>query len=165
MNIFFLDEDIEACAQFHLDKHVVKMRLELAQLACTAHHLSGTTPHFIPYKPTHRNHPSAIWTRQTLQNYSFVVLLGLALCDELDYRFGKKYQKCRDVLNWLADNLPNLPDEKMTVPLLAMDEKFKIKSVNCMSDAIVNYRNYYKQGKKHLHKYTNRKIPNWLENV
>jgi hypothetical protein len=162
MNIFFLDDDIATCARYHVDKHVVKMRLELAQLACTAHHLSGTPSNYIPYKPTHRNHPSAIWTRQTLQNYCYVVLLGLALCDELDYRFGTKEQKCRDVLNWLSNNLPNIPDKNLTPPLLAMDEKFKVKGVNCMSDAIDNYRNYYRLGKQHLFNYTNRKTPNWL---
>ena len=37
MNIFILDEDIDKCAEYHVDKHVVKMILESAQLLCTAH--------------------------------------------------------------------------------------------------------------------------------
>jgi hypothetical protein len=28
MNIFFLDYDVKKCAQYHVDKHVVKMILE-----------------------------------------------------------------------------------------------------------------------------------------
>ena len=32
MNIFLLDTDITKCAQFHCDKHVVKMPIEYAQL-------------------------------------------------------------------------------------------------------------------------------------
>jgi hypothetical protein len=138
------------------------MRLELAQLACTAHHISGTNPDFIPYRPTHKNHPSSIWTREDLHNYAYVVNLGLALCDELDYRFGKKPQKCRDVLNWLSNNLPNIPMLKKTPVKLAMDQKFKIKDVNCLADAVINYRNYYRYGKVHLFKWSNRQIPNWL---
>jgi hypothetical protein len=165
MNIFFLDEDIKTCAEYHVDKHVVKMRVELAQLACTAHYIGGTNPEHIPWRPTHRNHPSAIWTRETIQNYSYVVLLGLALCDEFEHRFGKKHQVTREVLDWLSNNLPNLPDKKFTPPLLAMDDKFKIKAVNCVPDVVDNYRNYYIEGKTHLIKYTNRKIPNWLQNV
>jgi hypothetical protein len=32
MNIFYLDEDPKICAQYHCDKHVVKMIIEYAQL-------------------------------------------------------------------------------------------------------------------------------------
>ena len=47
MNIFILDEDIDKCAEYHVDKHVVKMILESAQLLCTAHWIEkyiGYTP-------------------------------------------------------------------------------------------------------------------------
>ena len=37
MNIFYLDRDVRKCAQMHLDKHVVKMIIEYAQLMSTAH--------------------------------------------------------------------------------------------------------------------------------
>ena len=37
MNIFFLSFDPEECAEFHCDKHVLKMILEYAQLLSTAH--------------------------------------------------------------------------------------------------------------------------------
>jgi hypothetical protein len=39
MNLFFLDTDPKKCAEYHCDKHVVKMLLELVQLLYTAHHL------------------------------------------------------------------------------------------------------------------------------
>ena len=35
MNIFILDRDPKVCAQYHCDKHVVKMILETAQMICT----------------------------------------------------------------------------------------------------------------------------------
>lgn len=41
MNIFFLHFDTKKCAQMHLDKHVVKMILESAQLLSTVHHVSN----------------------------------------------------------------------------------------------------------------------------
>ena len=37
MNIFYLDRDEQKAAQYHCDKHVVKMILESAQLLSTAH--------------------------------------------------------------------------------------------------------------------------------
>lgn len=39
MNIFVLSTDVVECAQYHNDKHVVKMILEYAQLLSTAHRL------------------------------------------------------------------------------------------------------------------------------
>jgi len=36
MNLFYLDKDLDKCAEYHVDKHVNKMILEAAQLLCTA---------------------------------------------------------------------------------------------------------------------------------
>ena len=58
MNIFYLDEDPKLCAQYHCDRHCVKMVLETAQLLCTAHWMTGGEA---PYKKTHFNHPSNKW--------------------------------------------------------------------------------------------------------
>ena len=52
MNIFYLHHDPKLCAQYHVDKHVVKMILETAQLLSTAHWLSGGEG---PYRATHKN--------------------------------------------------------------------------------------------------------------
>ena len=69
MNIFILDYDVKKCAEYHVDKHVVKMILETAQLLCGAHWTTGGEA---PYKLSHKNHPSAIWTRQDLNNYMWL---------------------------------------------------------------------------------------------
>ena len=47
MNLFYLDEDMDKCAEYHVDKHIVKMPLEAAQLLCTAiwvDHVLGFVP-------------------------------------------------------------------------------------------------------------------------
>ena len=50
MNLFYLDEDLDKCAEFHVDKHVNKMILEAAQLINTnlwIDHLFGFVPRAI----------------------------------------------------------------------------------------------------------------------
>ena len=47
MNLFYLDEDLDKCAEYHVDKHVNKMILEAAQLINTnlwIDHLFGFVP-------------------------------------------------------------------------------------------------------------------------
>lgn len=61
MNIFYLDKDPKLCAQYHCDKHVVKMILESAQLLCTAVN-EAAGKEVAPYKSTHVNHPCSIWS-------------------------------------------------------------------------------------------------------
>ena len=123
MNIFFLDSDIKKCAQYHVDKHVVKQRLELAQLACTAHHVLGDIPaEKIPYKSTHKNHPCAIWVRESLFNYMYVVNLGLELCKEIRHRFNIPHQKIEEVLLWLKENPIQVKDCFITKPKLAVGD-------------------------------------------
>ena len=82
MNIFFLDYDTQKCAQYHCDKHVVKMVLETAQLLCGVHHTTPQVTPQVPYKLSHKNHPCAIWCRESLSNYLYLCDLGLELCKE-----------------------------------------------------------------------------------
>ena len=95
MNIFILDENIEKCAQYHCDKHIIKMILESAQLLCTAHWINKyagfiprkleskewekvreqktNDPRDFPYLPTMHNHPCSIWVRSSLDNYEWLI--------------------------------------------------------------------------------------------
>ena len=163
MNIFFLDSNIEKCAQYHVDKHVVKQRLELAQLACTAHHVLGDIDSSkIPYKPTHKNHPSAIWVRESLFNYNYIVNLGLELCKEMRHRFNTPHQKIEEVLLWLKENPIQVNDCFMSKPKLAVGEKI-IDNDDYWNYAVDNYRNYYNETKQHLFKWSNRETPEWIK--
>ena len=95
MNIFYVHEDAATCAQQHVDKHVVKMILEYAQLLSTAHRVldgqetEGLSPSGrkqkiwklpderddVLYKATHMNHPSAKWARHSVHNYMWLFKL------------------------------------------------------------------------------------------
>ena len=66
MNIFYLDKDIFKCAEYHCDKHVVKMCTEYAQLLGNINIYPGNT--YAPYKLTHKNHPCAVWVRTNIMN-------------------------------------------------------------------------------------------------
>ena len=87
MNIFYLDEDTEICAQYHCDKHVVKMILEYAQILCTVLHELGQEA---PYRPTHRNHPCTVWARESLDNWIWLRALCQALNQECELLASKE---------------------------------------------------------------------------
>lgn len=153
MNIFYLDYDTTKCAKYHNDKHVVKMILETAQLLCGAHWATGSQA---PYKLSHKNHPSAIWVRKDINNYNWLCSLGLKLCSEYHYRYGKTH-KTESIIYWCVENLPNIPDNEFTPPPLAMPDEYK------ESSHVQSYRNYYMGEKKSFCNWKNREIPNWFK--
>jgi hypothetical protein len=160
MNIFFLDENPTLSAQYHVDKHVVKMILETAQLLCGVHHMTvHDTIHDtgqVPYKLSHKNHPCSIWCRESLSNYLYLCELGLELSKEYTYRYGKRH-KSQDVIEWCLINKPNIPDIEFTDPAKAMPDEFKVDSV------VESYRNYYIGAKSNLAAWKNREKPFWFE--
>jgi hypothetical protein len=165
MNIFFLDFDVKKCAEYHCDKHVVKMILETAQLLCGVHHVTDQerpsnrlSNDQVPYKLSHKNHPCAIWARTSLSNYLYLCELGLALGEEYTHRYGKTH-KSVEVIKWCLDNKPNIHDVDFTTPPLAMGDEFKIGN-----DVIESYRNYYKGAKSGFANWKNREIPDWFLN-
>lgn len=174
MNIFFLDRDPKICAQMHCDKHVVKMIIEYAQLLSTAHRILDGDSYLdsssgrkiqrwklndprenVLYKASHINHPSAVWTRQSKENYSWLVDMWRHLLNEYTYRYGKKH-KTEELLFALSRTPKNILDISWIDPPPAMPEYCKIKD-----DSIISYRNYYIQEKKSFAKWTKRNIPEW----
>ena len=159
MNIFILDEDVKKCAQYHCDKHVVKMILETAQLLCGVHHVTAhDTAHdtaHVPYKLSHKNHPCAIWARESFSNYVYLCELGLELCNEYTHRYGKRH-KSLDVILWCIVNRPNIPDKGLTEAAKAMPEEYKVKSV------VDSYRNYYRGEKSGFANWKMRDVPSWF---
>lgn len=154
MNIFVLDADPKKCAIYHNDKHVVKMILETAQLLCGSHHVTESK-YEIPYKLSHKNHPCSIWVRECYENYIWLCDLGLELCAEYTYRYGKRH-KSQDIIEWCLINTPNIPEKGDVTPFaLAMPDECKVGT------AIDSYRAYYMLEKRNLASWKNREIPKW----
>ena len=154
MNIFILDSDIETCAKYHVDKHVVKMILESAQLLSTAVRVSGIDA---GYRATHVNHPCSIWTRQSLSNWLWLKDFTDKLNSEYMYRYGKNNaHKSHDIAMDLPN--PNIPDIGLTSFALAMPDEFK------GDDAVKSYRDYYINHKRHIAVWSKRSIPEWWNN-
>ena len=179
MNIFYLDHDVYKCAEMHNNKHTVKMILEYAQLLSTAHRfLDGTLIDgysktgrkqkryvlssdldSIFYASTHINHPSAIWVRQSPENYLWLANMLLALCEEYTYRYGKTHKVERDRLCFvLLKNIPkNIGNKGWSEPTPAMPEDVKVSG-----DSIASYQNYYIKNKMHLANWKKRNTPQWF---
>lgn len=158
MNIFFLDYQPDIAAKYHVDKHVVKMILETSQLLSTAHHiLDPDENHILLYKPTHVNHPSAKWVRESSGNYLWAWSLLQCLCKEYTRRYGK-YHKCdtTGLVNELLNPPKNIPVGGMTPVKLAMPDEYKT------DNPVEAYRNYYKGAKSHMFSWKTREVPEWI---
>lgn len=165
MNIFALDINPSLAAQYHANKHLSKMILESAQLLCTAHHvLDGANCPFLDllYKKTHTNHPSALWVRESKENYMWLFQLMLALNNEWQFRYGhtvnhktidKLASGTTNNLSIPPQNIPNIPQTPFAI---VMPDEYKD------IDAVVSYRNYYRDGKKDLLEFGKRGEPSWL---
>lgn len=147
MNIFVLDRDPTVAAMLHLDKHVVKMPLETAQILST---ISDG-----PYKPTHRHHPCTIWARQSTGNYQWLVRLGIALCQEYTHRYGKRH-KSQDVIEQLVTAPVTVPEGEMSEFAQAMPDACK------RADAVLAYREYYRVHKAGMASWKGRDVPEWM---
>ncbi len=179
MNIFYLHDDPWECAKLMVDRHVVKMVLETSQLLSTAHRVLDGVEYIgktktgrnmkqwrLPdkrenylYKATHINHPSSIWTRETFGNYIWLADHLKGLCEEYTHRYGKIHKvQSSGLFSRVMMPPKNIKSSSMTKPPCAMDTKYLVSD-----DPIENYRNYYIKGKSHLHKYTNRDMPDWLK--
>ena len=132
MNIFILDENPVKAAEYHCNKHVVKMILESAQMLSTVHwhylwddikkknhpkifkrqrdkfkYIKAHAPVHAqpPYKMTHTHHPCTIWSAMSYGNYMWHVELAQALLNEYTKRY-KKTHKTTPVIQWLTDHPP-----------------------------------------------------------
>lgn len=165
MNIFFLHLNPSQCAKMHVDKHVVKMILESMQLLCSAHHMHPVENYIPPYKLTHKNHPSSIWSRESIANYLWLVELTVELCKEYTYRYGKKH-KCESYIYELKNNVPDIKNKEFTTPRMAMPDMYKEKITDSHDENIENvieaYKHYYFFEKNHILKWKNRDIPEFI---
>ena len=155
MNIFVLDNDPKLAAQFHCDKHVVKMVLESAQMLSAVHTILDGPQEGL-YKVSHANHPCTKWVRESNNNYNWMYCLFLELCTEYTFRYGKTHLCATKFLDRFMTPPKNIPVGYKTPQPLAMPDDYKV------SDVVQSYRNYYKGAKVDFAKWAKaRKEPDW----
>ena len=156
MNIFILDKDIEKCAQYHCDQHVVKMILESVQMLCTALNKKGFTT---PYKSTHMKHPCVLWVESSFENFLWLKKLTLALNAEYRFRFERDADhKSVFVLNEISNY--NYENRGFTEFAQAMPDKYKVSG-----DAVKAYRQFYLGEKMGFANWTKREVPQWAQKI
>ncbi len=176
MNIFFLDRSPLVAAQYHCDRHVVKMILESAQLLSTAHRILdgevsvGLSPsnrkrktwtlfdsrEQLLYRATHINHPSAIWARSNIDHYRWLYDLFYQLIGEYKYRYDDKNHACEKLLVPLLDAPNNISIVDWEDPPQAMPDDAKV-----LGSSVDAYRNYYRLHKRRMANWKLRGIPDW----
>lgn len=158
MNIFYLDADPAKAAKAHCDKHCVKMILETAQLLSTAHRVLGGNAYANDvglYKATHKNHPSAVWVRESAANYEWTYKLLTELIGQYGYRYGKthKTERLVEPLKVLPRNISR--DKPFTEPPQCMPDICK------REDAVEGYRAYYRIAKHRFAEWRHSNPPDW----
>lgn len=159
MNIFYLHRDPKQAAEVMINKHVVKMIVESAQLLSTAHrvldgyeeiHLSKNNRrlkrwmHPDPvlnetlYKSSFMNHPSGIWVRAARANYQWLYDHFVALGQEYKKRYNKDHLTITKLSAILSNAPQNIPNAPFTEPTPAMPEQYQIPN-----NSLQSYTNYY----------------------
>jgi len=153
VNIFVLDIDIEKCARYHCDQHVVKMILESAQIACTALNLKGFTT---PYRSTHVKHPCVQWAGASFANLQWLKKLARALNREYRYRYRTSEDHLSlavidriEPMEFASTGLTDFPQ--------AMPEEYRVPG-----DPVQAYRNFYVGEKLRFARWTRRRRPAWI---
>ena len=178
MNIFYLHNNPKIAAEYHVDKHCVKMILETCQLLSTAHRVidgvetMGVSPsgrkqkrwvlpdhrEQILYSATHINHPSGVWCRKTDQNYAWLFGLLVELCDEYTYRY-EKVHKCESsgLVKHLAFPPNGITIGEFTEPTPAMPDQYKVPG-----NSVQSYHNYYNGEKQRMFSWKKRDVPEFI---
>ena len=157
MNLFWLDNDLALAAQYHCDKHVVKMTVETAQILSTAVHLRGWRGEGL-YRPTHANHPCTVWAAESRANFDQALILLMCLGTEYCHRYGRLHRSFTLAPSIAAavETVQDWPEQGPTRRPTAMPDAYK---TDCI---VASYRSYYLAEKRSICKYTNRAEPPWF---
>jgi len=157
MNLFYLDHDVKRCAQAHVDRHIVKMPIESAQALCTVMRVDCGIDY--GYKSAYVNHPVVRWVAKSTNNFLYLHKLGLALCDEYTYRYGRTHAT-EAVLLGMAPHMNRVMQMLNRIPFT---EPPKTVSADLKELPTVEAnRQYYIRVKSRLFAWKNRKPPVWI---
>lgn len=183
MNIFYVDKNPEKAAEMLVDKHVVKMILESAQMLSTAHRvldgeeyedktangrkirrwrLKDKVKENTIYKAGWLKHPSTQWVMESAYNYWWLYRHMMALNEEYKKRYGHTkdhlcVQKLKDVLRQPPKNADVKKPGTDATP--AMPDECKVPG-----DSVASYRNYYIMKKQRFATWKSpAKMPDWFK--
>lgn len=173
MNIFYVDSSPARAAQALGDKHINKMIVESTQMLLNAfpRWRLATSPlrtrDGFSYRHSYPNHPCSKWVLESSDNYRWLLHHALALLDERGYRWpsAKKHHSGL-ALQWILEQSAiEFPKQTFTQPAQAIPLTALCRADKNFSsaDVLSNYRLYYKLDKKHLHHWTTRTQPLWLD--
>lgn len=134
MNIFAIHSDPVRSALELADRHVVKMPLEAAQMACAALSRHGFSAPWM-YRSTHAKHPCTLWAGDTRANYSWLLDHGIALCIDYTIRYGREH-KSLEILAGARAATRAIPEGPLTAFAQAMPDAYR------QDDPHAAYRNY-----------------------
>ena len=158
MNIFVTDPCPIQSARNLPDKHIVKMPLETCQMLAIIYsdwyygvgklYKKDGTP-YATTRGAFRNHPCTQWAAANQNNLAWLILHGIALCDEYYQRYGKVHT-CYDVIcqaqriwhncfDYEIDSDLNVAAAKVTDFTRAMPESIKY---NTRINTIEAYKYY-----------------------
>ena len=159
MNIFHLHKDPKICAEYHCDKHVVKMILETAQMLSTAYRKKFNDGEEL-YKTAFPKHPMTIWVGESVENFNYAHLPGKELGKQYTHRYGKIHKSSNIINAFHNGRLQNVedrfPSQYFTPPPQCMPDEYKHK------DYITAYKQYYIGEKKRFAKYTGVDTPDFM---
>lgn len=172
-----LDKDPALAAQAHIDRHVVKMMTEYAQILSTVWRLHRPTAAIYfnnsgkIYKPTHHNHPSVKWAADSPQNYAWLLKMWMLLHAEYKFRYGAHkrhaaFTKTYDALKYIPMDV--FIGTTNTDGPIEMAPKFQAVGDYKQDDPVEAYRRYYRSTKtldangNPMAIWTNRGKPEWF---
>lgn len=154
MNIFILDQNPIKAAQYHCDKHCIKMILEHTQMLSTAIRVCSNDSVEGVYKIAHINHPCSKWVRQNRSNFLWLCEMTEELFREYTKRYGKNH-KSYEIYKTCRNNANVIPLGELSSFAQAMPDEYK------NSDAVKAYRTYYLKDKKEFSTWKLGNVPEW----
>lgn len=113
------------------------------------------------YLISHINHPWNLWTRESIENYNWLLEFTEVMGREWTSRFNHGSRVHASVLTALNLPTPDLPSKGyITEQPQCFREDLRVEG-----DPVQGYRNYYFYDKKHLARWKHGEVPDWYSEM
>lgn len=162
MNIFCLDTDPRQAARWCMDKHVVKMPTESAQMLANCFTDLQLSKSDCPRTKTNNvrlhsyyNHRCSVWVRTSRANMMWLIEHAIELCNEKLKRYPQNPDhRERQFILWAVKNIDisSVPEGKLTDFPLAINIDCNCRKIYdfLRLDRVSQYRLYYIHDKQHI---------------